>query len=147
MDKGLLLKGLKIGALVLFAVGFLLPFITGTLMGIVNYSYSAFELEELNPDKSADIFVIIFYVLAIAGIVVMFLKPEFERIAYVAALAIGFILLLVIYVQVFNDSDLKLAVDMNIMTAKIGFGIIFQLIMVVVGVVLEFFGKKLLKVE
>lgn len=147
MDKGLLLKGLKIGALVLFAVGFLLPFITGTLMGIVNYSYSAFELEELNPDKSADIFVIIFYVLAIAGIVVMFLKPEFERIAYVAALAIGFILLLVIYIQVFNDSDLKAAVDMNIMTVNIGFGIIFQLIMVVLGAVLEFFGKKLLKVE
>ncbi len=147
MDKGLLLKGLKIGALVLFAVGFLLPFITGTLMGIVNYSYSAFELEELNPDKSADIFVIIFYVLAIAGIVLMFLKPEFERIAYVAALAIGFILLLVVYIQVFNDSDLKMAVEMDIMTANIGFGIIFQLIMVVVGVVLEFFGKKLLKVE
>lgn len=147
MDKGLLLKGLKIGALVLFAVGFLLPFITGTLMGIVNYSYSAFELEELNPDKSADIFVIIFYVLAIAGIVLMFLKPEFERIAYVAALAIGFILLLVVYIQVFNDSDLKMAVEMDIMTANIGFGIILQLIMVVVGVVLEFFGKKLLKVE
>jgi len=147
MDKGLLLKGLKIGALVLFATGFLLPVVTGTLIGLINYSYSAFDLEELNPNKSADIFIIAFYVLAIAVIVVMFLKPEFERIAYVAALAIGFILLLVVCIQVFNDSDLKLTVEMGIRTAKIGFGIIFQVIMLIAGVVLEFLGKKLLKVE
>ena len=147
MDKGLLLKGLKIGALVLFALGFALPFITGTIMGLVDFSYSAFELEELNPDKSADVFVIIFYLLAIGAAVAMFMKPELERKIYLAILAIGFILLVVIYIQVFNDSDLKSAVDLGVMTANIGFGIILQILMLIVGVFLEFYGKKLLKVE
>ena len=146
MDKRLLLKGLKIGALVLFAIGFLLPFITGKVLG-VDYSYTAFQLEKLNPDKSADMFIIIFFVIAAGVIVSLFLKPEYERYAYLAALAIGFILVLVIYIQVFNDSDLKAFVDMGAMTASIGFGIIFQVIMLVAGVVLEFFGQKLLKVE
>jgi hypothetical protein len=147
MDKGLLLKGLKIGALALFALGFLFAFISGTIMGLVDFSYNAFELEEMNPDKSADIFIIIFYLLAIAAAVFMFLKPELERKIYLAILAIGFILLFVIYLQVFNDSDLKAAVDAGIMTANIGFGIILQIIMLIAGVVLEFFGKKILKVE
>jgi hypothetical protein len=147
MDKKLLLKGLKVGALVLFAIGFFLPFITGKLMGVVDYSHSALNLEALNPDKSADIFVYIFFVIAIGAIALMFVKPEYEKIAYLAAVGIGFILLVVIYVLVFNDSDIKVAVDVGMMTAKIGFGIIFQVIMVIAAVVLEFIGNKLFKVE
>jgi hypothetical protein len=146
MDKKLLLKGLKIGALVLFAIGFFLPFIVGKQMG-VDYSHSAFNLEALNPDKSADVFIYVFYAITVGAIALMFVKPEYERIAYLAAAGIGLILLVVVYVQVFNDADLKAFIDLNIITAKIGFGIILQIIMVVAAVVLEFFGNKLFKVE
>jgi hypothetical protein len=146
MNKELLLKVLKAGVLVLFAVGFLLPFITGTMAGILDYSYTSLELEELNADKSADLYVYLFFVVTLAALAVMYFKPEFERVANLATLGLGLVLVVVIYILVFNDSDLKLAVDFGLMTAKIGFGIIFQVVMVVVGVVLEFFGKQLLKV-
>ncbi|MCF7924660.1 MAG: hypothetical protein K9L64_06140 [Candidatus Izimaplasma sp.] len=145
MKKDMLLKVIKVGLLFLFAIGFLFTFITGNIMGLADYSYNAFQLEELNPDKSADVFIIIFFVIALAGSVVMFMKPEYERIANLAVLGLGLVLLVVLYLQVFNDSDLQGLVDLGAMTAKIGFGIVFQLIILVLGFVFEFKGDALIK--
>ncbi|MFO7969481.1 MAG: hypothetical protein R6U15_05150 [Candidatus Izemoplasmatales bacterium] len=145
MKKDMLLKVIKVGLLLLFAIGFFFTFITGTIMGLADYSYNAFQLEELNPDKSADVFVIIFFVITIAGVIAIFMKPEYERIANLAVLGLGLVLLVVLYLQVFNDSDLQDLVDLGAMTAKIGFGIIFQIIILILGFVFEFTGDKLIK--
>lgn len=154
MEKALMLKVLKISALVLVFVGFFLPFVLMTVVpSSTDYVFSLLNAHEL-PTKlgrpegdSALIYIILFLVVAGLASANMFVKEEFSRISYLVALVVGLIVLVLAYNKVFNDADLKAAVDGGVITLSLGFGFILQIVLLVVGGVLEFFGKKLLKVE
>jgi len=154
MEKALLLKVLKISALVLVFVGFFLPFVLMTVVpAATDYSFSLLNVHDL-PTKlgqpegdSALIYIILFLVVAGLAAANMFVKEEFSRISYLVALVVGLIVLVLAYNKVFNDAQLEAAVNGGLITLSIGFGYIFQIILLVVGGLLEFLGKKLLKVE
>jgi hypothetical protein len=156
MEKALLLKVLKISALVLVFVGFFLPFVlmSVAIPGLVgDHVFSLLNAHEL-PTKlmkpegdSSLIYIILFLVVAGVAAANMFVKEEFSRISYLAALVVGLIVLVLAYSKVFNDAELQAAVDSGAITLSLGFGFILQIILLVVGGVLEFLGKKLLKVE
>lgn len=139
MDKGLLLKGLKIGVLVLFALGFLFTYISVSIFGLT-ISTNALKIDD------ATVFIIIFYVLAAGAIALMFLKPELERKVFLAILGIGLLLAIIILILVFSDAETKAMIEMGV-KVNVGFGFYWQVLMVIAGVGLEFYGKKLLKVE
>ncbi len=154
MEKALLLKVLKISALVLVFVGFFLPFVLMTFVpASADYVFSLFNVNQL-PTKlgkpegdSALVYIILFLVVAGLAAANMFFKEEFSRISYLAALVVGLIVLVLAYGKVFNDAELQAAKDMGIITLGLGFGFILQIVLLAVGAVLEFLGKKLLKVE
>ncbi len=154
LKKALLLKVLKIAALVLVFVGFFLPFVLMTVVpASADYVFSLFNVDQL-PTKlgkpegdSALIYMILFLVVAGLAAANMFFKQEFSRISYVTALIIGLIVLVLAYNKVFNDAELQAAKDVGLITLGLGFGFILQLILLAVGAILEFFGEHLLKVE
>ena len=147
MDKKLILKLIKVGLVVVYALGFLMPFISGQIAGSQDFSYSAFNLEELNADKSADLYLIGLFTLLFVGIILNFIKPDWEKVINISSLGISAVFLLALYIQVFNDADLQIAISFNLMSVKIGSGIIFQVILLCIYAILEFLGPKMFNIE
>jgi hypothetical protein len=142
MKKILLVKIIKETTLILFALGFFLPFIVGRHMGI-NFSHSVFNLEALPPNKSYDILVYIFFMITAGSIFLMIFVKKLNRIVYLSTFGIGVILLVVLYVQTFQNLEIKGFIRSGDITTKIGIGLYFQMLIILLGVVIELFGYKI----
>lgn len=165
MDKSLLLKGLKALWLVLIGVAFFLPFVTGKvfstqLMDFVYFKDSLYNVQNFaerlgSTSDSTTLYVVLYFVLAVAAVAVMFLKPAFERIANLVVAGLGLVVYGYVYFQVFIDKSPELEAALEVvhpqlghtLTMSVGYGLFVGLVFIVLAVVTEFFGKKLLKVE
>lgn len=127
----------------LFCIGFFFPYISGTIVSIGNYKYSAFQLESLNPAKSADLFVLFYYLFVLIFIVLLFSYPKFTRIFNLTILTLGLIGAIYINIEIFSDPGLKLAISQDQMTAHLGFGIIYQVIIYGLAILYEFTEKNI----
>lgn len=152
MKKSLLLKVLKISVLVLFVVGFFLPFVTGSHVVLGDFSDSLWNIQDFatrlgDTASSPVILVVVFVVVAALAGVSLFYKEELSRYAFLATYVVGLAVIGYVYYLIFINVDpaLEAAIGAGAFNMSWGFAIYFQLVLLVVGLVLEFFGTKLLK--
>ena len=152
MKKSLLLNILKTSVLVLFAVAFFLPFVTGSHVVLGTFSDSLWNIQDFavrlgDTASSPLIFVILFLVVAVLAGLSLFYKENVSRIFYLVALAVGLVVIGYVYYKIFINLDpaLEGAINAGAFNMSLGFGVYLQLVLLVVGLGLEFLGKKLLK--
>lgn len=124
---------------------FLFPYITGTIVTVDNYHYSAFQLESLNPAKSADLMIFFYFFIVLVFVILFFSYSKYIRIFNLIALTLGLVIVSFIGIEIFSDPGLKESVSLDQMTAKIGFGLIYQILMYILAVIYEFTEEKIFK--
>ena len=146
MDKKQVVKVVKVLALVLFAVSFFLPFIRLQLAAMnIDNAHNVFA-EELNTDDPANLIGYIGLVVAVLGAVVLFVKTPVEKYGYLAAMAVGLIVLIVGQNLVFG-SDSVVGFEALTGVASMGTGLVLGYVAVVVGLVTEVANLFVLKTE
>jgi Flp pilus assembly pilin Flp len=161
MNKSLILNVLKVALLVLIGLGFFLPFVTGkvfstALMAFVEFSDSLYNVDDFatrlgNTADSTVLFVVLYFVFAVGAAVVLFVKPAFSRVANLVVAGLGLGLYGYVYFQLFIDKSPELEAALasvhpqlgHTLTMNIGYGLFVGLIAVVLAVVVEFLGEKL----
>ncbi|MFH0767827.1 MAG: hypothetical protein ABH890_06690 [Bacillota bacterium] len=152
MKKSLLLKVLKILVLVLFVVGFFLPFVTGNHVALGDFSDSLWNIQDFavrlgDTASSPVILVVVFVVVAALAGASLFYKEELSRYAFLAAHVVGLAVIGYVYYLIFIDvaPALQAAIDGGAFTMTLGLGVYLQLVLLAIGLFLEFGGKKVLK--
>lgn len=165
MNKSLILKASKVALLVLIAVSFFLPFVTGKVYSaaasaFVNFADNLFNVDDFatrlgSTADSTKLFVYLYMALAVAAGAVFFVKESLSRVANLVVAGLGLVIHGYVYYSVFIDKSPALEAGLaqvhpilgHTLTMHIGYGLFVGLLLVVLAVVFEFFGEKLLKVE
>jgi hypothetical protein len=152
MKKSLLLKVLKLLVLVLFVVGFFLPFVTGSHVALGDFSDSLWNIQDFavrlgDTASSPVILVVIFVIVAALAGISLFYKEQLSRYAFLVTYLVGFAVVGYVYYLIFINLDpaLEAAIGAGAFNMGWGFAIYLQLFLLAVGLFLEFFGTKLLK--
>lgn len=163
MSKSLILKVSRVLFVVLIAVSFFLPFVTGQVYsplaaGFVKFKDSLFNVTDFaerlgSTSDSPQLFVYLYMVLVVALAAVLFLKEAYARIANLVVIGVGLIIHGYVYFQVFIDKSPELEAALKVvhpqlghtLTMNIGFGFFFGLVVIVLATLFEFFGEKVLK--
>ncbi len=154
MKKSLLLKVLKILVLVLFVICFFLPFVTGNHVQLGDFSDSLWNIQDFavrlgKTASSPVILVVVFIIVAALAGLSLFYKENLSRYAFLATLVVGLAVIGYVYYLIFINLDpaLEGAINAGAFHMTLGLGVYLQLVLLVAGLFLEFFGKKVLKVE
>ena len=163
MNKSLILKALRVLFVVLIAVSFFLPFVTGQVYspqaaGFVKFKDSLFNVTDFaerlgSTSDSPQLFVYVYFVLVLGLAAVLFLKEAYSRILNLVVIGVGLLIHVYVYFQVFIDKSPELEAALEVvhpqlghtLSMNIGYGFFLGLGLIVLAIAFEFLGEKVIK--